>query len=361
MIRFRFTEDERRYMLLLTESYRLIAQHMPPAIASQVLRSFGKLEQMAHLEGVRQGVAIAAVSNAGTLAAQGDLEHLKAFQLHAHVYGSNDTPLRDVETKWMSKLGVDVDHAANGWMDDAPMQFAPQTLAEWQEQERLEKGDVVLSADRAADVAPAQPGPTKDFDWEPDPVLPEWMESGEDYDGKLVEDYFPGVWAEWAVHSKESGHTNFDSDDEFAISCRECEFDTLDAALDEEFSAESRTEAEDEPGEMPAFIDALRNPLGAIAKDGIDNWQDLIMKLHLATGHDAGILDIQLSTPVGRGLLDQCGLFDLHPGLGLNMTAFLSHREMQNRLSGAGAVPVSGAEEGNGDGAEPNAEGPARE
>jgi len=326
VIRFRFTEDERRYMMMLAESYRLIAQHMPPAIASQVLRSFGKMEQMGYFEGVRQGVAVAAVSNAGTLAAQGDLEHLKAFQLHAHVYGSNDTPLRDVETGWLSKLGIDTGHAANGWMDDAPMQFAPQTLAEWQEQERLEKGDILA---READAEPVQPGPSVDFDWEsePAPDLDEFLESGEDYEGKLVEGYFPGVWAEWSAHSEQSGHTSFDSDDEFAIACRECGFSTL---LDG--SDDGGAQAEDSPGEMPAFIEDLRGPLGSIAKDEIDNWHDLIMKLHLATGYDAGVLDIQLSTPVGRGLLDQCGILNVHPGLGLNMTKFLSGEELRAKL-----------------------------
>jgi excisionase family DNA binding protein len=47
----------------------------------------------------------------------------------------------------------------------------------------------------------------------------------EDGEPELVNGYLPGVWAQWQAHSAETGHTNFDSDDEYAISCRECPYD----------------------------------------------------------------------------------------------------------------------------------------
>lgn len=35
----------------------------------------------------------------------------------------------------------------------------------------------------------------------------------------------PDVWRMWQEHSQATGHTEYDSDDEYAISCRECPYD----------------------------------------------------------------------------------------------------------------------------------------
>lgn len=125
MIRFRSREDERRYFALLTQVSQTMATHVPPDQLSQALRSFAKLQDMLLLEGVRQGVAAAAISNVGKTADGHDLEGHKAFQLHAHVYGSQDTPLRAVELEWLTKLGA-IDAADTAWLDPNPMRFAPE-------------------------------------------------------------------------------------------------------------------------------------------------------------------------------------------------------------------------------------------
>lgn len=124
MIRFRHTEDERRYRLLLSQLYQTLVSHTPADQLPGAIHTVAKLEQLLMLEGVRQGVAAAAVSNASKDTEGHNLEHLKAFQLHAHVYGSQDTPLRAVEEEWLAKLGCGhlLDSA---WFDPHPMRFAP--------------------------------------------------------------------------------------------------------------------------------------------------------------------------------------------------------------------------------------------
>jgi hypothetical protein len=299
-VRFRFTEDERRYMLLLAENYRLMAQHLPAQVVSHMMRNFGKLEQIAWLEGVRQGVACAAVSNVSRMNGQEGLEHLKAFQLHAHVYGSCDTPLRDAEVEWMGKMMTDAEHGAGAWLDSKPMRFAPTTLEEW--------------AQGMQPAQPAAPGPAPTFVTQ-DPLAEASSLLGAYDEGRAI----PLEWPNDA-----SGNPA--------------------------------------PGEMPAMLDGLRDQLQQLVASGeqIASWQDMIMKLHVATGTDAAFLDLQLSSEMGRAVLDQAGLINLHPGGAFNMTTFLTHQEMMEKLRGRG-VPVGPADEGDGDGGEASPQNPPGE
>jgi hypothetical protein len=129
MIRFRRREDEARYNRLLSDLYREAAAHLPPQAMTLVMRNLGKLQDMLLLEGVRQGAAAAAVSTVSMRVDQESLEHLKAFQLHAHVYGSSDTPLVEAEAYWLQKLGAE-DMRYHPWLDPEPMRFAPETIRE---------------------------------------------------------------------------------------------------------------------------------------------------------------------------------------------------------------------------------------
>jgi hypothetical protein len=138
MIRFRFTEDERRFTKLHAEMFQKLARAgLPETVGSETLRNVGKIELMAHLEGVRQGLALAAL--AVEMSKQMDPSEpapipepysQKAFQLHALIYGSADTPLRAVEKEWLQKLGLTDEHLFTSWLDDKPMRFAPTTLQE---------------------------------------------------------------------------------------------------------------------------------------------------------------------------------------------------------------------------------------
>jgi len=261
MIRFRFTEDERRYLLLLSEAYRLIAQHLPVAAAARVMRNLGKLEQMASLEGVRQGLAIAELSLLNEEGGRQTVRGLKAFQAHAVIYGSTDTPLREAELEWLDKLGAPEDTSDQAWLDHAPMRFAPQTLAEWKEEQST------------------PPHFSRLEDLDPD-LLPSEMRRLPDPN---------------AGHGAVDGFGGSDFDD---------------------FPGPTPDDAGDRQ-ERPAMLDQLRDVIAAI-KPKPATWTDLILQVHRVTGIDAGFLDLQLSTDMGRTVLAQCGV-QVDPGMGINL------------------------------------------
>jgi hypothetical protein len=262
VIRFRFREDEERYLNLLSEVYRALA-HLPPAANRVALRNLGKMHDLLWLEGVRQGVAAAAISNLGQKTANGyNLEHLKAFQLHAHVYGSQDTPLRDIEVEWVTeRLGANPDEADEPWLDPEPMRFAPDTE----------------QAYTAAQKGYGAPG------HDAEPVAPE------------APDLFHQQW-----DGMEDEDVDFEA--------------TVDAILADGDDAQER----------PELLDRIRDALVNMASTGVKprDWEDLILRLHMTLHVDAGFLDIQLGTPMGRTVLAQAGFFDLQPGpFGTNLSA----------------------------------------
>ena len=67
--------------------------------------------------------------------------------------------------------------------------------------------------------------------------------------------------------------------------------------------------------ESPEFLDIARDAIQTMKRGGWvpKTWQDLILGLHRHMGVDAGYLDIQLTTHVGRTVLDQCGLVGMAP------------------------------------------------
>lgn len=302
MIRFRFREDEKRYVSLLSEVYRLVAATVPPAEVSVVMRNLGKLQDMLMLEGVRQGVAAAAISNIAKSQRQGDKEELKAFQLHAHVYGSQDTPLRDIEMEWLHKLQAEA-LADSPWLDDKPMRFAPETERQFRGELRRETGPKSWASwspeDIADEVAPwPDPKPTPD-------------------DSDLLD---------------ELGVDNAD-----------------DVDLDDVIQA---IEGTDDAQERPQLLDRIRDVLMDMGKSGLRprDWQSLILRLHLALHVDAGAIDMQLGTQMGQTVLAQAGFHDVRPGpFGLNLQEVYEQAEQADqviRLEGqteAVEVPIPSA------------------
>jgi hypothetical protein len=276
VIRFRYTEDERRYLSLRSEVYRILAANLEPRLVSKAMRNFGKLEQLVYFEGVRQGFAGAELS---LLMKNSGHRGLKAFQAHSHVYGSSDTPLRDVEVEHLQSLGLSEDTARGAWLDDAPMRFAPRTLAEWEgEQSENAASDDASFLERIASL--------KDTD--PDAV-------------PFVEGDIPGLPAFLSERT---------------------------ASVVEPFErSEPEPPAEAEtPVESPQFLDRVRDFL-LQAPEKYGSWNDMIFKLHLGMQVDAGYLDIVLSTPEGLTVLAQCNQTHLHPGAEMNLT------EIQKRES----------------------------
>ena len=264
MIRFRSSEDERRYLLLHGEMCRRITSAgLSDATACQILRNLGKIEMMLFLEGIRQGLAAGALGHEAVKANEGAQEvaapspmpdpfAFKAYQLHAMVYGSADTPLRAVEKEWLDRLGLPENHLATSWLDDKPMRFAPMTVAEAMGEPTAPPPVVKIHADRA-----------------PVPLA-------------LPADDASGGW----------DRTNADGLD------------------DQPF------EVDRERPESPIFLDQVRDRLQVMTASGWKpvTWPELILRLHQEMSVDAAFLDLQLSTDFGRTVLDQCGLAGIAPG-----------------------------------------------
>lgn len=288
MIRFRFREDERRFILLHSEMFEKLARAgLTEVVGSDTLRNVGKIEQMAYMEGIRQGLAIATLANEMTQAEMGVIHEpytQKAFQLHALIYGSSDTPLRDVEKEWLDKLNLDADHLSKSWLDDKPMRFAPATLQELD-------GTAPPVAPMILVKAAHKPTPAaKPFDPATSPGMTDLMVTPEGLDDCL--DKLPPPKA---MHGAEVTVPE---------PWQKGEYEPDDPESDREIRPES-----------PEFLDIVRDAIQTMKRTGWDpeTWNDIILGLHRHMCVDAGFLDIQLTTHVGRTVLDQCGLAGMAP------------------------------------------------
>lgn len=343
MIRFRFQEDERRFILLHSEMFEKLARAgLAEVVGSETLRNVGKIEQMAYMEGIRQGLAMSTIANA-MIQEETGMAHepppfqpiaQKAFQLHALIYGSKDTPLRDVEKEWLGKLSLNADHLAHSWLDDKPMRFAPATLRELEGSkppvapmmsvqaarkptpvgmgESFHKGETVMpdvnaifgrlpspEAMHGAEVTVPEPWQKGEYEAdEPEADEPEPITSG----------YRPWSQAEPLTRDIEAAEAAEDDPDD-----PEPDVDPLDL-VEAEVAAEEAEERANQP-ESPEFLDIARDAIQTMRRGGWDpkNWQDLVLGLHRHMGVDAGYLDIQLTTHFGRTVLDQCGLVGMAP------------------------------------------------
>lgn len=275
MIRFRSTEDERRYQVLKAETFRRItASGLSDEVASQIMRNLGKVEMMLFIEGLRQGLAMAAIAREADAAAAAadpmqpvpqampEANNFKAYQLHAIVYGSSDTPLRSVEKEWMKRLGLDEGHLAGSWLDDKPMRFAPMTVAEAMGEAKQESPVYKIQSNVA-------PMPIRDM----------------------------------AIAAK----------------AEEPEEDPLAALMAKLTEPKADPQPDDDRPESPDFLDNVRDHISASMTGGWKpaSWSELILTLHQKMGVDAAFLDLQLSTDVGRAVLDQCGLMGIAPGMAI--------------------------------------------
>lgn len=280
MIRFRFLKDERRYVRLVSELYRDVAANLPPRLVSRVMRNLAKVEQMVFLEGVRQGLAIAEISNLseqvrGPITVRGN----KPFQAHALVYGSSDTPLSDTEQQWLRKLGADEHHGADAWLESHPMRFAPQTL-----EEALEDEPQASQPAPEAQEAEADSGPS------------------------------------WAAEDVEGVRPLTDADVSRLIHGDSSDAETLEDEPEPEPVPQSEEALPD--AESPAFLDRVRDKIQILQRSGqtFGSWQELILALHTHMATDAAFLDLQLGTDMGRAVLDQCGLYNLQPGPAIDLS-----------------------------------------
>ena len=322
MPRFRVAEDERKYIALRTEMYLRIIQNVPPQVASEIMRNFGKLETLLHFEGVKQGLAVASVGLAGDL---GEIDGLR--QLHllppaealARVYADADTPLAEAEKRWMAKLDqtevvneelpriVRVKpgspHEDLPWLSIAPVELPPMTLTE-----ALAKYGPDLDVS-----APVARRPSRDR-----VIGPQCEHCG-------TEDH-PEHGCAGSAFGKRECADKYANDATLDVSDPLTALDEL-AASDDPLAAIAKVEMPDLPNdqipvESPAGVERIRESISQLMGDGWkpESWDDLILKLHVAMRVDAFWLDIQLSSEVGRTMLSQLNLH-LHPGAAVQFAA----------------------------------------
>jgi len=284
MMRFRCAEDEQRYNELRSQIYvRLATSGMPPRIVSEVLRNFGKLEALLHLEGLRQGVAAQTLYEMSMVLEKPLCPPAKAYQLHSAVYGSSDTPLRAVELEWLERFEQDADVLSESALDPKPMRFAPTTLAEAVAAGRFvhKQEDILESLHVAPEQVRVKPMP------ESKPVL-----------------------------------------------------DVLDEMLGD--APPPMNEEESETQQSPDALERVRSILQILTRGGWrpSDWPSLVMKLHQHLGIDAGFLDLQLSSPMGVTVLAQCGV-DVRPGPSVGLHDFSGPLEDVN--AGRAGDPEPGA------------------
>lgn len=276
MIRFRFSEDEKRYLSLLSEVYRIVGSNLPPREMMVVMRNLGKLQDILLLEGVRQGAAAAGIAECMFHREEEDDApyRMRPFQLHAAIYGANDTPLHDVEREHLKRMDIVADEI--NWVDPEPMRFAPDT----------EQAALVERTKSSLQEARSRAKRSWD-DWDEGDVAQEVAPDDIHIDDLLAK---------------------FESDEAF---------------------------------ERPDTLDRIRDVLLDMAKSQIkpDSWQELILRVSRATHIDAGFVDLQLGTEMGRTVLAQAGMADIVPGvLGVDLSSAtagvvpLTAEELQRRM-----------------------------
>jgi hypothetical protein len=303
LIRFRHQDDERRWTSLRAQIYLRLATYLPHPMLAKAMQNLYKLEELLLLEGVRQGVACQTLAelmkNGGS-----DLDGLRPFQLHAHVYGSQDTPLRTVELERLERLGLPTSTGESSTLDDKPMRFAPAPRADDppldRVMSRLEKtgGSVNdgLGSIPSTIFGSTDSGPVL-LDLSDDPVLAALDRAPFDEEPDSAEEMRQKL--ETLRQQREDAEHESHLDAVFSIEAGEGDprYDPI-------------------PLESPDTIDRIRDTIQHLRAGGWTptSWTELVLRLHMLMHIDAAYLDLELSTEMGRAVLDQCGLFEIQPG-----------------------------------------------
>jgi hypothetical protein len=253
MIRFRHADDEKRYIMLRSELYRVIAANLSPEHATAAMRDLGKLESLLFYEGARQGFACAALADMGT--GLPPIQEMKYPQALAHVYGSADTPLATIEQEHLDRLEpiARSQAAQHPWLSDAPMRYAPGTYADFMGMKEATPPMIRVNA-------PGPPVPV--VKQQEAPALPSEPASERDISPQDVEKMI----------------ALFESDDPSAA-----------------------------PIQSPEMVERARDAIATLAKAGVkfDSWPGLVLRLQRETGMSAHEIDDMLAGPLGIAMLTQ--------------------------------------------------------
>jgi len=261
MPNFRLEEDERRYSALKVEMYlRLATCGASPQVISEVLRNVAKMETWAFSEGVRQGMATAALAGAA--------DHKKSpLAVHLDLYRDAATPLTRAEDLVLTAAPERMrDHP---WLARMPVEHPPTTLAE----------AVAAGAIEPAIAAPAPaPAPRAPVRIQRPQEALDALAAGEDPEDLDVESLL------WFSKQPDDGETTDDG------------------------------EPTRPPAESPQLLDRVREHILDHRGWRPADWTELILTLHREMQMDAVVLDMLLASPSGMTVLAQVGFTHLHPG-----------------------------------------------
>jgi hypothetical protein len=269
---------------------------VPAQTVHEIMRNFGKLEDMMFFEGVRQGMVTALFSDENDV--------FDPIEAHGRIYSGDQTPLTRTED---ATIAADADAGDtrllnHPWLHKEPMQYGPLTLTEAIEQygpDLVVKPAPVRRREAPAPVAVP-------FDPATSPGMTDLMVTPES-----VPDYEPDRKFDPMVALDRLAN----GEDPEAVlgelaALGQAGVDVSPAALQD--LIEVRPD-EDRPLERPALLDRIRDILLRLDAPPKD-WQSMILMLMRETRHDAAYLDELMSAPMGMTVVSQANLFHLHPG-----------------------------------------------
>lgn len=268
---FRHQEDEIMFGRL--KAYLIQSmQGAPEHVLNNALRVLGRIESMAFWEGVRQGSVARAIEDK----INPELDRRPIAQ-HARLYNGGFTPLVEAEKAYVSRFLVDQDFD-DAWIDDwlkaEPLLVPAMTLSE-----------ALARPEQAFGLAPMQQG-ARSVAQEKAPVP--------DQDGAFAGmDVLASLMA--------------DENQQLADIMRQA---TANGLMD--FSV-VETDGSSFAAEQPGFIEQCRDSLQGRMSGGWrpDAWKDVVFAVRDDLKADPYMIDLSLSTDVGKNMLRSIGLFEI--------------------------------------------------
>lgn len=264
---FRHQDDEIMFGRL--KAYLIQSmQGAPDHVLNNALRVLGRIESMAFYEGVRQGSVARAIEDK----INPELDRRPIAQ-HARLYNGGFTPLVEAEKVYVSRFLVDQDFD-DAWMDDwlkaEPMLVPPMTLSE-----------ALARPEQAFGLASAQPQPAM----RAQVTASEVPANGLDGLTSLLRDENQQL-ADLLTRATENGIM------EFSV---------------------AHTDGAPLQAEQPSFIEACRDCLQGRMGTGwkADSWKDVVFAVRDDLKADPYMIDLSLSTDVGKNMLRSIGLFEI--------------------------------------------------
>lgn len=268
---FRHQDDEIMFGRL--KAYLIQSmQGAPTHVMTNALRVLGRIEAMAFWEGVRQGSVARAIEDR----LNPELDRRPIAQ-HARVYNAGFTPLADTEKAYVNKFLVDqqdLDAWMPDWMVAEPLVVPAMTMSE-----------ALAQPEQAFGLAPveSQHRPAR-ADLMPSP-FPEAPSQGLDVLAALLGD----------------------EHQQMADLLRNA---TTNALVEMPLIW---TDGSSFPAEQPSFIEACRDCLQGRMGTGwrADSWKDVVFAVRDDLKADPYMIDLSLSTDVGKNMLRSIGLFEI--------------------------------------------------